>query len=57
MIARPDPVRNARQPDALEILEKQGLDQSAGTQEELAALIWAEVAKSFEWGSCNHANA
>jgi tripartite-type tricarboxylate transporter receptor subunit TctC len=37
--------KGLRQADALEVLEKQGLEQSAGTQEELASLIKAEVAK------------
>ena len=44
--------KGLRQADALEILEKQGLDQAAGTPEELAALVrteftkWAKVIKA-----------
>jgi tripartite-type tricarboxylate transporter receptor subunit TctC len=34
-----------RQTDALEVLEKQGLEQSAGTPEEVASMIRTEVAK------------
>jgi tripartite-type tricarboxylate transporter receptor subunit TctC len=37
--------KGLRQPDALDVLEKQGLEQSAGTPEELAALVRSEVAK------------
>lgn len=37
--------KGLRQPDALEVLEKQGLEQAAGAPEELASLIRAEVAK------------
>ncbi|MBI4188933.1 MAG: tripartite tricarboxylate transporter substrate binding protein [Betaproteobacteria bacterium] len=44
--------KGLRQADALDIFEKQGLDQAAGTPEELAALVrteftkWAKVVKS-----------
>lgn len=34
-----------RQPDALEVLEKQGLEHAAGTPEEVASMIRTEVAK------------
>jgi tripartite-type tricarboxylate transporter receptor subunit TctC len=34
-----------RQADALEVLEKQGLEQAAGPQDEAASLIRSEVAK------------
>ena len=34
-----------KQPDALELLERQGLQESTGTPEELAALVAAEVGK------------
>lgn len=37
--------KGLRQADALEVLERQGLEQSAGTQEELASLIRTEVTK------------
>jgi tripartite-type tricarboxylate transporter receptor subunit TctC len=37
--------KGLRQADALEVLEKQGLEQAAGSQEEAASLIRAEVAK------------
>lgn len=37
--------KGLRQADALEVLERQGLEQSAGTPEELASLIRTEVAK------------
>jgi tripartite-type tricarboxylate transporter receptor subunit TctC len=34
-----------RQGDALDVLEKQGLEQAAGPQEEAASLIRVEVTK------------
>ncbi len=37
--------KGLRQADALEVLEKQGLEQAAGPQEEAASLIRTEVAK------------
>jgi tripartite-type tricarboxylate transporter receptor subunit TctC len=37
--------KGLRQADALEVLEKQGLEQAAGPQEEAASLIRREVAK------------
>jgi tripartite-type tricarboxylate transporter receptor subunit TctC len=37
--------KGLKQPDALEVFERQGLQESAGTPEELAALVAAEVTK------------
>ena len=37
--------KGLRQPDALNVLEKQGLEQAAGTPEELASQVKTEVAK------------
>ncbi len=37
--------KGLRQPEALEVLEKQGLEQSAGMPEELASLVRSEVTK------------
>ena len=37
--------KGLRQPDALEVFEKQGLEHSGGTPEEVASLIRTEVAK------------
>jgi tripartite-type tricarboxylate transporter receptor subunit TctC len=38
-------VKGLRSPDALPVFEKQGLEQAAGTPEELASMIKSEVAK------------
>lgn len=37
--------KGLKQTDALEIFERQGLQESTGTPEELAALVAAEVSK------------
>jgi tripartite-type tricarboxylate transporter receptor subunit TctC len=37
--------KGLRQADALEVLERQGLEQAAGSQEDLASLVRTEVAK------------